>query len=136
MDTSTTATRSSSKMIWAGRIISGVVVLFLVAGSSYGIIKHAEMAPQMAHMGFPASLGIKIPITCIICALIYAFPRTAVLGAILLTGYFGGATLAHIRIGEPQFVVPVLAGVLVWLGIWLRDDRLRALVPWGHGPEL
>jgi hypothetical protein len=120
-------------MVWVGRIISAAVVLFLVAGSSYGLIKHEELAPQMAHMGFSASLGIKIPITCIICALIYAFPRTAVLGAILLTGYFGGATLAHIRIGEPEFVVPIAVGVLVWLGIFLRDERLRALVPLRRG---
>jgi hypothetical protein len=115
-------------MVWAGRIISALVVLFLVAGSSYGLIKHEELAPQMARMGFSASLGVKIPITCIICALIYAFPRTAVLGAVLLTGYFGGATLTHIRIGEP-FFAPIVVAVLAWGGIFLRDERLRALLP-------
>jgi hypothetical protein len=86
------------------------------------------MAPEMARMGFAASLGIKISITCIICALIYAFPRTSVLGAILLTGYFGGATLTHIRIGEP-FFFPIVVAVLAWGGIFLRDGRLRALIP-------
>lgn len=128
MDTATATARPSSKMVWAGRIISALVVLFLVAGSSYGLIKHEELAPQMARMGFSASLGIKIPITCIICALIYAFPRTAVLGAVLLTGYFGGATLTHIRIGEP-FFAPIVVAVLAWGGIFLRDERLRALLP-------
>ena len=129
MDTPTATARPSDKMVWAGRIISGLIVLFLIAGSTMGIIKAAEFAPEMARMGFPPGMGIKISITCIVCALIYAFPRTAVLGAILLTGYFGGATLTHVRVGEPQFVIPVLVGVLVWLGIWLRDKRLRALIP-------
>jgi hypothetical protein len=115
-------------MLWAGRIISGIVVLFLIAGSTWGIVKHAEMAPELARMGFAPGLGIKISITCIICALIYAFPRTAVLGAILLTGYFGGAILTHIRIGEP-FFFPILVAVLAWGGIYLRDDKLRSLIP-------
>jgi len=128
MDSGAVTARPSGKMVWTGRIVSALVVLFLVGGSSFGLIKHADMAPEMARMGFAASLGIKIPITCIICALIYAFPRTAVLGAILLTGYFGGATLTHIRIGEP-FFFPILVAVLAWGGIFLRDARLRALVP-------
>ena len=128
MEMGTATTRSSSKMVWVGRIVSALVVLFLIAGSSYGLIKHEELAPQMAAMGFSASLGIKIQITCIICALIYAFPRTAILGAILLTGYFGGATLAHIRIGEP-FFAPVIVAVLAWGGIFLREEKLRSLIP-------
>jgi hypothetical protein len=128
MDSGTATARPSNKMIWTGRIVSGIVVLFLLAGSTYGLINHTALAPEMARMGFAASLGVKIPITCIICALIYAFPRTAVLGAILLTGYFGGATLTHIRVGEP-FFFPILVAVLAWGGIFLRDSRLRALIP-------
>ena len=128
MDSGTATTRPSNTMLWAGRIISGIVVLFLIAGSTWGIVKHAEMAPELARMGFAPGLGIKISITCIICALIYAFPRTAVLGAILLTGYFGGAILTHIRIGEP-FFFPILVAVLAWGGIYLRDDKLRSLIP-------
>jgi hypothetical protein len=128
MDSGTATARPSSKMIWTGRIVSGIVVLFLLAGSTYGLINHTALAPEMARMGFAASLGVKIPITCIICALIYAFPRTAVLGAILLTGYFGGATLTHIRVGEP-FFFPILVALLAWGGIFLRDSRLRALIP-------
>src|SRR5947209_10911528 len=128
MNAGTATARSTSKMVWAGRIVSGIVVLFLIAGSTYGIIKHAEMAPEMARMGYPEGIGIKISITCILCALIYAFPRTAVLGAILLTGYLGGATATHVRIGEP-FFFPILVAVLVWGGIFLRDERLRALIP-------
>lgn len=127
MGAGTVTVQPSNKMVWAGRIISGLVVLFLVSGSTFGIIKHAEFEPEMARMGY-AGLGIKISITCIICALIYAFPRTSVLGAILLTGYFGGATATHFRLGEP-FWIPVLVAVLAWGGIFLRDERLRALIP-------
>jgi DoxX-like family len=129
MDAGTkTAVPPPKGLIWTGRIISGLVVLFLISGSAYGIINAANLAPEMARMGYPAGIGPKISITCILCALIYAFPRTAVLGAILLTGYMGGATATHVRIGEP-FFVPVLVCVLVWLGVWLRDEMLRALTP-------
>ena len=131
MDAATGTSRSSSGMVWTGRIVSALVVLFLLAVSAFGLIKHAELAPQMAKYGFAASLAIKVPLTCLICTLIYAFPRTAVLGAILLTGYFGGATLTHIRAGEP-FFAPVVVAVLAWGGIFLRDERLRALVPFRH----
>jgi DoxX-like protein len=128
MEAVTATAQTSSKMVWTGRIVSGIVALFLIAGSTWGIIKRAEMAPEMARMGYPEGIGVKISITCILCALIYAFPRTAVLGAILLTGYLGGATATHVRIGEP-FFIPVLVAVLAWGGIFLRDARLRALIP-------
>jgi DoxX-like family len=128
MEAVTATAHPSSKMVWAGRIVSGIVTFFLVAGSTWGIVKQAEYAPQIARMGYPEGIGIKISITCIICALIYAFPRTAVLGAILLTGYLGGATATHVRIGEP-FFFPILVAVLAWGGIFLRDARLRALIP-------
>ena len=128
MAAGTPAVPSSSKMVWTGRIVSGIVVLFLIAANLVGIIKHAEMAPQFAKMGYPESLAIKIPVLCITCAVIYAIPRTAILGAILLTAYLGGATATHVRIGEP-FFFPVLVAVLAWGGIFLRDARLRALIP-------
>jgi hypothetical protein len=122
------AVPSSNKLLWAGRIVSGLIVLLLLAGGIFGIIKSAEMAPQAAKYGFPEGMLVKIDIICIICALIYAFPRTAVLGAILLTGYFGGAVLTHLRVGEP-FWIPILVAVLAWGGVFLRDEKLRALIP-------
>jgi hypothetical protein len=125
----TVKTGASGKLVWTGRIISGVVVLFLIGGSLFGIIKAAELAPEFAHTGYPMSLQIKIPIVCILCAIIYAIPQTAVLGAILLAAYLGGATATHVRIGEP-FFFPILVAVLAWLGLFLRDERLRELVPW------
>ena len=122
------AVPSSKKMVWAGHIVSGLIVLLLLAGSIFGILKAAEMAPQMAKYGYPEGMMGKINIICILCALIYAFPRTAVLGAILLTGYFGGAIVTHLRVGEP-FWIPILVAVLAWGGIFLRDEKLRALIP-------
>lgn len=122
------AVPQSSKMVWTGRIISGLIVLFLLAGSIYGIINAAKLAPQAAKYGYPEGAMLKIQITLIICALIYAFPRTAILGAILLTGYLGGATATHVRVGEP-FFIPILVAVLAWGGIFLRDASLRALIP-------
>jgi hypothetical protein len=80
------------------------------------------------HYGYPDGVLPKIIVTEIVCALIYAIPRTSVLGAILLTGYLGGATVTHVHAGEP-FFLPIVVGIAVWLGLFLRDTRLRALVP-------
>jgi DoxX-like family len=123
-----TAVAPSNKLLWTGRIVSGLIVLFLLFGNIYGIINAAKLAPQSAKYGYPEGAMLKIQITCIICALIYAFPRTAILGAILLTGYLGGATATHVRVGEP-FFIPILVAVLAWGGIFLRDEKLRALIP-------
>ncbi len=128
MATEVTAATTSSKLVWTGRIVSGLIVLFLLLGSIFGIINAAKLAPQMAKYGYPDGMMVKIDITCIICALIYAFPRTAILGAILLTGYLGGAVATHVRVSEP-FYIPILVAVLAWGGIFLRDARLRALIP-------
>jgi hypothetical protein len=128
MVTSTTVVKPSMKLVWAGRIVSGLIVFLLLAGSIYGIINAAKLAPQAAKYGYPEGAMLKINITCIVCALIYAFPRTAILGAILLTGYLGGATATHVRVSEP-FFIPILVAVLAWGGIFLRDERLRALIP-------
>ena len=122
------AVPQSNTLVWIGRIISGLIVLFLLFGGIFGIVKAADLAPQFAKYGYPAGAMVKIDITCIICALIYAFPRTAILGAILLTGYLGGATATHVRVGEP-FFIPILVAVLAWGGIFLRDPQLRALIP-------
>lgn len=122
------AVPQSNKLVWTGRIISGLIVLLLLVGNIFGIINAAKLAPQTAKYGYPEGAMLKIQITCIICALIYAFPRTAILGAILLTGYFGGATATHVRVSEP-FFIPILVAVLAWGGIFLRDARLRALIP-------
>src|SRR5205085_4837836 len=115
--------------LWIGRIISAVVVLFMAGGGVYTIANADAMAKQLSsHMGYPAQDVRIIAGTQVACAIIYAIPQTSVLGAILLTGYLGGATASHVRIGEP-FYFPVVFGILVWLGLYLRDRRLRELVP-------
>jgi hypothetical protein len=124
-----TTAAPSNKLVWTGRIISGLIVLFLLFGSIYGIVNAAKLAPDSAKYGYPEGAMLKIQITLIVCALIYAFPRTSVLGAILLTGYLGGAVATHVRVSEPQFVVPIIVAVLAWAGIFLRDEKLRSLIP-------
>ena len=122
------AGRESKTMIWIGRILSGLVIFVFVFTASFGLLK-PEMAKQgFAHYNYPEGSMIGILIAEIVCVLIYAIPQTSVLGAILLTGYLGGATATHVRVGEP-FFLPVVVGILIWLGLYLRDARLRALVP-------
>lgn len=118
----------SKKIVWAGRVISALPVLMLFFGGVLAFMKPPMVLQSMAHFGYPERLVIPLGILEIVCALIYAIPRTSVFGAVLLTAYFGGATATHVRIGE-AFYMPVIFGVLVWIGLYLREDRLRALVP-------
>lgn len=118
----------SKKMLWAGRIISALPVLLMVFGGVFGVLKSAVVMPGFIHYGYPEKVLLPICIVEIACAILYAIPRTSVLGAILLTGYLGGATATHVRVGEP-FFVPVIFGVVIWGGLFLRDDRLRGLLP-------
>jgi hypothetical protein len=83
----------------------------------------------MAHYGYPEHLILYIGMLEVGCTIVYLIPRTAILGAILMTGYLGGATATNVRVGDPSFIGPVLAGVLVWAGLYLRDGRLSALIP-------
>jgi len=128
MDAGSVTARPSSKMVWAGRILSGLVVVSLFALNTMGLVNKAESLKHFVTYGYPESAFIPISIVFFVCILVYAIPRTAIFGAILLTGYFGGATATHVRAGEPYFF-PIIFGVLVWLGIFLRDDKLRSLVP-------
>ena len=125
-------TAPSKKGVWAGRILSGLVVLFLIADGIFKFIKPAPVVEAFAHVGLPLSLANVVGALLLVCTAIYAFPRTSVLGAILLTGYLGGAVATHLRVGDPLFshiLFPTYLGVLLWLGLYLRDDRLRALIP-------
>ena len=92
------------------------------------LIKPTEVVAEFARLGYPESLVVGIGILELVCTVIYIVPRTSVLGAILLTGYLGGATATHVRVGDP-FIPPVLGGALVWAGLYLRDARIRALIP-------
>ena len=115
-------------VLWTGRILSAVPVLLLAFSASMKIMGSPEFIEQwVGKMGYPASTALKIGIVEIACAIIYAIPRTSFLGAILVTGYLGGATATHVRIGDP-FFMPVLVGVVAWVGLYLRDPRLRTLL--------
>jgi len=118
----------SKKMLWAGRIISALPVLVLLASGAAKLIKPAGVMKEFDRLGYSPTVAFRLGFVEIACALIYAFPRTSVIGAILMTGYLGGATATHVRVGDP-FFFPPLIGVLVWLGLFLRDGRLRALLP-------
>jgi len=118
----------SKKMLWAGRIISGLAVLILLFSGSLKLFKLPAVIQEFTRLGYPDGAYLRIGIIEISCTVIYAIPQTSILGAVLLTGYLGGAVATHVRIGDP-FFNPLLPALLVWLGLFLRDDRLRALLP-------
>jgi len=119
---------SVSRTIWAGRILSALPVLLMIFTGTFALLKPAVALHGFVHYGYPATALPRIIIVEIACALLYAVPRTSVLGAVLLTGYLGGSTATHLRVGEP-FFLPIIVGLVVWAGLFLRDERLRALIP-------
>jgi hypothetical protein len=118
----------SKRRLWAGRIISALPVLLLLFSGVLKLIKPVSVVQGFARYGYPANLTLVIGLLELSCTVVYAIPRTAVLGAILLTGYLGGATATNVRVGDPSYFMTVLLGVLAWIGLYLRDDRLRALI--------
>jgi hypothetical protein len=121
----------SGKRLWTGRILSALAVLFLIFDGVTKVMKERHVLAASAQLGIPVSTTVGIGILLLACTAIYAIPRTSILGAIPLTGYLGGAVAIQARIGNPPFetIFPVLFGGLVWAGIFLRDNRLRSLVP-------
>lgn len=128
MQSGTQTAPVSKKVRWAGRIASALPVLMLLFSGGMKLVKPPLVVEEFARLGYAESLALGIGILELVCTVVYAIPRTSVLGAILLTGYLGGATATHVRIGDP-FFAPIVVGLLVWGGLFLRDDRLRALVP-------
>ena len=119
---------TSKVMLWSGRIISALPVLALTLSAIMKLMKPAPVVEGFAKLGYDDSLALGLGIVEIVCTVIYIIPQTSVLGAILLTGYLGGATATHVRVGDPYFG-PIMLGMMVWLGLYLRDARLRALLP-------
>jgi len=120
------------KGLWAGRILSGLVVLFLIPDGIIKFIKPAPVVDAFTHLGLPLSISVTLGIILLLSTVLYAIPATSVLGAILLTGYLGGAVATHLRVGDPLFshvLFPTYLGIALWLGLYLREDRLRALIP-------
>src|SRR6266852_4419918 len=119
------------KRLWAGRIISGLTILFLLFDGVAKVMKVPAVMEASTQLGYPASTIPGIGLVLIVCTLLYAIPRTSILGAILLTGYLGGAVATNVRVSAPLFsnaLFPVYVGVMVWGGLYLRDDRLRILI--------
>jgi|SRR5215472_16858694 len=125
-----TQTASVSKRgTWPGRIITGLTVLFLIFDAIVKVLKLPVAVEGTVRLGYPARLVLAIGLAELLCLATYLYPRTAVLGAILLTGYLGGATATQVRVENPWFAFPIVIGVLVWAGLFLRNERLRDLVP-------
>ena len=127
--TSTQPTTPSKTALWTGRILSALPVLALLLSGIMKIVHPATLDEGFRHLGLPINLAFGLGVLEIGCTIVYVIPRAAVIGAILITGYLGGAVLACLRVGDPWFP-QVLLGVLAWGGLWLRDVRLRALLPW------
>ena len=127
------AVRISKTSLWAGRIISALVVLFMVFDGAIKVLRLPPAIEGTLSLGYPASVVFPLGLVVLICVLLYVIPQSSVLGAILLTAYLGGAVATHVRVGNPLFshvLFPTYIGVLAWLGLFLRDERLRALIPW------
>ena len=119
---------ASGKIVWVGRGISVLVSLVFLMSAFMKMKGGAEVMQGMAHLGLPESLILPLAILEVSCVVIYLIPATSILGAILLTGYIGGAICTHWRVGDP-FFIQIALGVVVWLGLYLRENRLKALIP-------
>ena len=121
----------SKKRLWAGRILSGAAVLFLLFDGVIKVMVIAPVVQSFARLGWPVHISRSIGILELFLIVVYVIPRTSVLGAILLTGYLGGAVATHVRVGDPLFthvLFPIYVAVLLWGGLFLRDDRVRTLI--------
>jgi len=117
---------------WAGRIVSALVVVVLLADGAVNLFAPHLLKQEMAASGFPAELAPVLGALIVLCAAVYAWPRTAVLGAVLITGFLGGAISLHFRLGEigsPPQLICLAIGVLAWAGLFLRDAGVQAMMP-------
>ena len=122
----------AKKRSWAGIVISAVPTLFLLMDAVGKLIKPEAVVIATVELGYPESVILPLGIVLLICTVLYAIPKTSVLGAILLTGYLGGAIATHVRIGSPLFthtLFPIYLGIMIWLGLYLRDVRIREFIP-------
>ena len=118
----------SGKIVWTGRVITVLVSLLFFFSAAMKFVGGAEVKEGMAHLGLPESMTIPLGILEAACTIIYLIPATSVLGAILLAGYMGGAICTHWRVGDP-FVGQIAIALVIWLAIYLREPRLKALIP-------
>jgi hypothetical protein len=120
------------RTLWAGRTMSSLVVIALVADGTIQLFAPAQIASMLQEAGFAIDLTRVVGPIILVCAILYAIPATAVLGAILVTGFLGGAICAHVRMGElgsPPEIISLLLGAMAWGGLYARDPRVRAVLP-------
>ena len=134
MTTSLAVPAPTAKSIILGRFLSGLLVAFLIFDAAIKLVPLAVVTETMVALGYSADQGLArlLGILTLLCTVLYVIPRTSILGAILLTGYLGGAMATHLRAGSPLFTHLLFGfylGVIAWGGLWLRDPRLRALIP-------
>ena len=125
----------SKSTLWSGRVVSGLVIVFLLFDGAIKLVPWPVVTETMDRMGYGSSesLARTLGVITVACTVLYAIPPTSILGAILLTGYLGGAMASHVRIGSPLFTQTLFGfclGLMVWGGLWLRDGSLRDLIPW------
>ena len=119
-----------------GYVLSALTVVILLADAGVVLFIPTQLQAEMSAMGIPMSLGRSLGVIEVLVAILYAVPRTAVLGAILVAGFFGGAICTHFRVGElgsPAELVATAIGIIAWAGLWLRNPRLRELLPLVRG---
>jgi hypothetical protein len=121
-------TRPVITKLWTARVIGALLILFLLVDAAGKVLRLAPYVEGTAKVGYPDGCLVPLGLVLLASTVLYAIPRTAVLGAVLLTGYLGGATATHVRMGQP-FFFPVVFGMLVWACLYLRDERVRALLP-------
>jgi len=119
----------SKTALWTGRVMSALPVLLILLGSIMKLMRHPSVLEGFARAGVPERLILPVGLIELVCVVVYLIPRTSVLGAILMTGLLGGATITTLRVGDPTYPMPVILGMLAWGGLYLRDVRLRALIP-------
>ena len=122
----------SRRRLWTGRVLSGLAVAFLLFDSAGKLLQVPPVVDGTVRLGYPRDIVFSLGVILLSCALAYVVPRTSVLGALLLTGYLGGAVATHVRVGNPLFshvLFPTYVAALLWGGLVLRDARLRALLP-------
>ena len=132
MQTMVQTNPTSSAALWIGRVMSGLVIAFMLLDGAMKLVPLDVVVTTSEQMGIPGNLARTLGILGLICTVLYAIPRTSIVGAILLTGYLGGAIASHLRLGDPLFTHTLFGlylGLLAWGGLYLRDDGLRALIP-------
>jgi DoxX-like family len=122
----------SKRALWTGRVLSGIAILFLAFDASVKLLKPPFAVEATRQVGYPESLLVPLGVVQVVCLIVYSIALTSVLGAVLWTAYLGGAVATHVRVADPLLthtLVPVYVAVMLWLGLWLRDVRLRAILP-------